>query len=156
VQRTFAAFFDIDGEVPSDGSQFDRLFEDGEQFSIGGLEARVLHTPGHTPACISYIVGDACFVGDTLFMPDSGTARCDFPGGDARTLYRSIHRILSLPADTRIFVGHDYGGNGRDVSLAGDRRRAAIAEHPCWARAERGGFRPASSRNATVRSRRRH
>ncbi len=115
VQRTFAAFFDIDGEVPSDGSQFDRLFEDGEQFSIGGLEARVLHTPGHTPACISYVVGDACFVGDTLFMPDSGTARCDFPGGDARTLYRSIHRILSLPADTRIFVGHDYGGNGRDV-----------------------------------------
>jgi glyoxylase-like metal-dependent hydrolase (beta-lactamase superfamily II) len=115
VQRTFAAFFDIEGEVSSDGSQFDRLFADGEQFSIGGLEARVLHTPGHTPACITYVVGDACFVGDTLFMPDSGTARCDFPGGDARTLYCSIHRILSLPADTRIFVGHDYGGNDREV-----------------------------------------
>ena len=115
VQRTFAAFFDIEGEVSSDGSQFDRLFADGEQFSIGGLEARVLHTPGHTPACITYVVNDACFVGDTLFMPDSGTARCDFPGGDARTLYCSIHRILSLPADTRMFVGHDYCGNDREV-----------------------------------------
>jgi glyoxylase-like metal-dependent hydrolase (beta-lactamase superfamily II) len=115
VQRNFATFFDLDGEVPTDGSQFDRLFADGEQFSIGGLEARVLHTPGHTPACITYIIGDACFVGDTLFMPDSGTARCDFPGGDAKVLYHSIHCILSLPADTRIFVGHDYGGNDREV-----------------------------------------
>src|SRR5262249_251753 len=115
VQETFAAFYDIGREVPSDGSQFDRLFDDGERFSIGGFEARVLHTPGHTPACITYIVDDAGFVGDTLFMPDSGTARCDFPGGDARVLYRSIHRILSLPADTRVFVGHDYGGNGREV-----------------------------------------
>jgi glyoxylase-like metal-dependent hydrolase (beta-lactamase superfamily II) len=115
VQRSFAALYNIEREVPSDGSQFDRLFDDGERFSIGGLEARVLHTPGHTPACITYVVGDACFVGDTLFMPDSGTARCDFPGGDARALYRSIHSILSLPAETRIFVGHDYGGDGRDI-----------------------------------------
>ncbi len=116
VQRTFAAFYDIEAEIPADGSQFDRLFEDGETFAIGGLEAKVLHTPGHTPACITYVVGNAAFVGDTLFMPDSGTARCDFPGGDARMLHRSIRRILSLPAETRIFVGHDYGGDGRDFA----------------------------------------
>ncbi len=114
VQRTFAALYDIEAEVRMDGSQFDRLFGDGDRFSIGGLETRILYTPGHTPACITYIVEDAAFVGDTLFMPDSGTARCDFPGGDARTLFRSIGRILDLPADTRIFVGHDYGGNGRE------------------------------------------
>lgn len=123
VQRAFAALYGIEAEIPADGSQFDRLFDDGETFSIGGLEARVLHTPGHTPACITFIVGDAAFVGDTLFMPDSGTARCDFPGGDARALYRSILRILSLPAETRIFVGHDYGGNGRDVAW-----EASVAE----------------------------
>lgn len=116
VQRTFAALYGIEAEVPADGSQFDRLFEAGESFSIGGLEAKVLHTPGHTPACITYVVGAAAFVGDTLFMPDSGTARCDFPGGDARALHRSISRILSLPSETRVFVGHDYGGNGRDIA----------------------------------------
>jgi glyoxylase-like metal-dependent hydrolase (beta-lactamase superfamily II) len=124
VQRTFADLYGIAGEVRADGSQFDRLFEDGDRFPIGGLEAQVLHTPGHTPACITYLVGDAAFVGDTLFMPDCGTARCDFPGGNARTLFRSIRRLLSLPADTRIFVGHDYGGNGRDVSW-----EASVAEH---------------------------
>ncbi|HSC05215.1 MAG TPA: MBL fold metallo-hydrolase [Alphaproteobacteria bacterium] len=114
VQRTFAALYGIEAEVRMDGSQFDRLFGDGDRFFIGGIEASVLYTPGHTPACITYVVGDAAFVGDTLFMPDSGTARCDFPGGDARTLFRSIGRILDLSPDTRIFVGHDYGGNGRE------------------------------------------
>ena len=113
VQRRFADLYGIEGELRADGSQFDRLFEDGERFSIGALEARVMHTPGHTPACIAYLVGDAALVGDTLFMPDSGTARCDFPGGDARTLYRSIQRLLALPEETRVFVGHDYGGSGR-------------------------------------------
>jgi glyoxylase-like metal-dependent hydrolase (beta-lactamase superfamily II) len=124
VQRTFSGLYGIEGEVATDGSQFDRLFEEGDRFPIGGLEAEVLHTPGHTPACISYLVGDAAFVGDTLFMPDSGTARCDFPGGNARTLFRSIRRILSLPPQTRIFVGHDYGGDGRDLAW-----EATVAEH---------------------------
>jgi glyoxylase-like metal-dependent hydrolase (beta-lactamase superfamily II) len=124
VQRTFADLYGIEGEVRSDGSQFDRLFDDGDRFAIGGLEARVLHTPGHTPACITYLIGDAAFVGDTLFMPDSGTARCDFPGGDARTLFRSIRTLLSLPPDTRICVGHDYGGNGREVAW-----EASAADH---------------------------
>lgn len=123
VQRIFAAFYDIEAEVPADGSQFDRLFDDGETFSIGGLEAKVLHTPGHTPACITYVVGDSAFVGDTLFMPDTGTARCDFPGGDARMLHRSINRILSLPPGTRLFVGHDYGGESRDFAW-----EASVAE----------------------------
>jgi glyoxylase-like metal-dependent hydrolase (beta-lactamase superfamily II) len=124
VQRRFAGLYGIEGEVATDGSQFDRLFEEADRFPIGGLEAKVLHTPGHTPACIAYLVGDAAFVGDTLFMPDSGTARCDFPGGNARTLFRSIGRILSLPPQTRIFVGHDYGGNGRDVAW-----EATVADH---------------------------
>ena len=117
VQRRFADLFGLEGEVRADGSQFDRLFDDGDRFPIGGLEARVMHTPGHTPACIAYLVADAAFVGDTLFMPDSGTARCDFPGGDARMLYRSIQRLLTLPEGTRILVGHDYGGNGREPAL---------------------------------------
>src|SRR5690606_8225274 len=99
----------------TDGSQFDHLFSDGERFRIGELEAYVMHTPGHTPACVSYVVGDAVFVGDTLFMPDYGTARCDFPGGDARMLYRSIRRLLDLPPDTRIYLCHDYKAPGRDV-----------------------------------------
>jgi len=95
-----------------DGRQFDRLLADGERLALGGLELRVIETPGHTPACVTYVAGDAAFVGDTLFMPDSGSARCDFPGGDAATLYRSIRRILSLPASTRIFVCHDYKAGG--------------------------------------------
>ncbi|MDX2238625.1 MAG: MBL fold metallo-hydrolase [Hyphomonadaceae bacterium] len=107
VQRTFAPMFHAD-DVTSDGAVFDALFQDGETFPIGALEARVLHTPGHTPACVTYLIGDAAFVGDTLFMPDYGTARADFPGGDAATLYRSIRRILNLPPNTRLFVGHDY------------------------------------------------
>jgi glyoxylase-like metal-dependent hydrolase (beta-lactamase superfamily II) len=113
VQKTFAALFDLGGEFPTDGRQFDRLFEDGESFAIGGLTARVMHTPGHTSACSTYLIEDCAFVGDTLFMPDFGTARCDFPGGDAATLYRSIRRILDLPPQTRIFTGHDYPPDGR-------------------------------------------
>ena len=113
VQAHFKKLFNIGPEFAPDGAQFDRLFADGETFKIGALEVRVLHTPGHTPACISYVIGDAVFVGDTLFMPDYGTARCDFPGGSARTLYRSIRKLLSLPAETRVFTGHDYGPDGR-------------------------------------------
>jgi glyoxylase-like metal-dependent hydrolase (beta-lactamase superfamily II) len=112
VQRLFAPMFGAT-DVSADGHEFDVLWEDGATFGIGGLEARVLHTPGHTPACVTYVIGDAAFVGDTLFMPDYGTARADFPGGDAATLYRSIHRILELPPETRIFVGHDYLPAGR-------------------------------------------
>ncbi len=116
VQRTFAALFNL-SDVATDGSQFDRLLDDGEGLALGELEIEVLHTPGHTPACVSYRVGDAVFVGDTLFMPDSGTARCDFPGGDASVLYRSIQRLLALPAETRLFVCHDYGADGvREVA----------------------------------------
>ena len=114
VQKTFAPIFNVEPGFATDGSQFDRLFSDGEEFRIGGLTARVLHTPGHTPACLTYAIGDAAFVGDTLFMPDYGTARCDFPGGDAATLYRSIHKVLALPTETRLFMCHDYKAPGRD------------------------------------------
>ncbi|MEL7730119.1 MBL fold metallo-hydrolase [Citromicrobium bathyomarinum] len=113
VQKIFRPVFGLDDLTP-DGSDFDRLFEDGEQFAIGELEVEVLHVPGHTPADLAYKVGDAVFVGDTLFMPDYGTARADFPGGDARQLYRSIRRILSLPGETRLFMCHDYKAPGRD------------------------------------------
>jgi glyoxylase-like metal-dependent hydrolase (beta-lactamase superfamily II) len=109
VQRVFGEVFDLGAGFATDGRQFDHRFCDGEGFRIGGLSATALHTPGHTPACMSYLIGDAVFVGDTLFMPNAGTARCDFPGGDAGLLYRSIRRILALPADTRVFTCHDYG-----------------------------------------------
>ncbi|MBD9477801.1 MBL fold metallo-hydrolase [Pseudoxanthomonas sp. PXM02] len=113
VQRTFAPVFGLD-DVSGDGREFDRLFRDGDVFPLGDLQVEVLHTPGHTPACVSYRIGDAAFVGDTLFMPDYGTARADFPGGDARTLYRSIQKLLALPADTRLYLCHDYKAPGRD------------------------------------------
>jgi glyoxylase-like metal-dependent hydrolase (beta-lactamase superfamily II) len=113
VQRHFKPLFNATDLEP-DGRQFDRLFADGDRVPIGSLEAQVMHTPGHTPACISYLVGDAVIVGDTLFMPDYGTARCDFPGGSARQLYRSIRRLLALPPATRIFLCHDYKAPGRD------------------------------------------
>ncbi len=108
VQETFGSLFNAGPEFRRDGSDFDKLFSDGETFKIGTLDVTVLHVPGHTPACIAYVVGDAVFVGDTMFMPDYGTARADFPGGDARTLYRSLRRILSLPNETRLFMCHDY------------------------------------------------
>lgn len=113
VQRTFAPVFGLD-DVSGDGREFDRLFRDGEMFPLGGLQVEVIHTPGHTPACVSYRIGDAVFVGDTLFMPDYGTARADFPGGDARTLYRSIQKLLALPDDTCLYLCHDYKAPGRD------------------------------------------
>ena len=114
VQEVFGKVFNEGTAFRRDGSQFDALWQDGATFAIGALEARVLHTPGHTPACCTYVVGDAAFVGDTLFMPDYGTARCDFPGGSAEALWDSIARILSLPDETRVFVGHDYKAPGRD------------------------------------------
>ncbi|QEW19992.1 Beta-lactamase hydrolase-like protein [Marinibacterium anthonyi] len=114
VQDTFGKVFNEGTEFQRDGSQFDALFNEGDTFHIGQLRADVLHTPGHTPACLTYVIGDAAFVGDTLFMPDFGTARCDFPGGSSETMYRSIQKILTLPDATRIFVGHDYKAPGRD------------------------------------------
>ena len=115
VQESFGSIFDEGSDFARDGSQFDRLFRDGETYVIGGMTALAMHTPGHTPACMTHVIGDAAFVGDTLFMPDGGSARADFPGGDARQLYRSIRKILALPAETRLFVCHDYGPNGRDI-----------------------------------------
>jgi glyoxylase-like metal-dependent hydrolase (beta-lactamase superfamily II) len=114
VQDTFGKVFNEGTEFQRDGSQFDQLFSDGDSIHIGQLRVDVLHTPGHTPACLTYVIGDAAFVGDTLFMPDFGTARCDFPGGSAEVMWDSVQKILSLPEETRIFVGHDYKAEGRD------------------------------------------
>jgi glyoxylase-like metal-dependent hydrolase (beta-lactamase superfamily II) len=114
VQNVFGDVFGEGAEFRRDGSQFDRLFKDGDSYAIGGLTAIALHTPGHTPACTTHVIGDAAFVGDTLFMPDGGSARADFPGGDARVLFRSIRRVLALPPGTRLFMCHDYGPNGRE------------------------------------------
>jgi glyoxylase-like metal-dependent hydrolase (beta-lactamase superfamily II) len=121
VQKVFGSLFNAGSDFARDGRQFDHLFNDGETFAIGGLQARAMHTPGHTPACMTYVVGDAAqtvaFVGDTLFMPDYGTARCDFPGGDARTLFRSINKVLSLPPETQLYMCHDYQPGGREVQF---------------------------------------
>lgn len=114
IQDTFGKIFNEGTKFQRDGSQFDRLFEGGDSFHVGQMRGDVIHTPGHTPACLTYIIGDAAFVGDTLFMPDFGTARCDFPGGSSEELYNSIQKILALPDETRIFVGHDYKAPGRD------------------------------------------
>jgi glyoxylase-like metal-dependent hydrolase (beta-lactamase superfamily II) len=114
VQDTFGKVFNEGTEFQRDGSQFDRLFREGDSVHVGQLRVDVLHTPGHTPACLTYVIGDAAFVGDTLFMPDFGTARCDFPGGSAATMYDSVQRILALPDETRIFVCHDYKAPGRE------------------------------------------
>ncbi len=113
VQATFGKLFNLRSDFVPNGRQFDQLFEDGDRFALGATSVEVIHTPGHTPACLTYLVGDCAFVGDTLFMPDYGTARADFPGGDARTLYRSIRRVLSLPPATRLFLCHDYLPEGR-------------------------------------------
>jgi glyoxylase-like metal-dependent hydrolase (beta-lactamase superfamily II) len=129
VQQIFRPVFAFD-DLATDGSDFDRLLSDGEHFSIGELDVEVMHVPGHTPADIAYRIGDAVFVGDTLFMPDYGTARADFPGGDARKLYRSIRRVLSLPDETRLFMCHDYKAPGREdyrwETTVGEERRASI------------------------------
>jgi glyoxylase-like metal-dependent hydrolase (beta-lactamase superfamily II) len=113
VQKVFKGVFNL-SHVTADGKPFDKLVRDGETLELGKLTIKVLHTPGHTPACVSYLIGDALFVGDTMFMPDYGTARADFPGGDARTLYRSIQKLLALPPETRVFLCHDYKAPGRD------------------------------------------
>ncbi len=132
VQRIFRPVFNA-VDVSGDGSEFDHLFKDGERFKVGTLDGEVVHTPGHTPACVSYRIGDAVFVGDTMFMPDYGTARADFPGGDARALYRSIQRILSLPAETRLFMCHDYKAPGRDAyaweTTVGEERARNVHVH---------------------------
>ena len=140
VQKTFGTLFNAEPEFARDGRQFGRLFADGDTFAIGGLRATALHTPGHTPACLTYLVetpddpqvAPAAFVGDTLFMPDYGTARCDFPGGDAATLYRSVRRVLDLPGDTRLFMCHDYRPGGRalaHVTTVAEQRAANVHVH---------------------------
>lgn len=132
VQKIFRPVFALD-DLKTDGSDFDRLFADGERFKIGTLDVEVMHVPGHTPADVAYLIGDAAFVGDTLFMPDYGTARADFPGGDARQLYRSIRRVLSLPEETRLFLCHDYKAPGRDdyrwETSVSEQRRASVHVH---------------------------
>jgi len=133
VQDTFGKVFNEGTEFQRDGSQFDKLFVEGDSIYIGQMRLDVLHTPGHTPACMTYVIEDAAFVGDTLFMPDFGTARCDFPGGSAETLYNSIQKILALPDDTRIFVGHDYKAPGRDEyaweTTVAEQRKANVHVH---------------------------
>lgn len=130
VQKVFARIFNEGQAFHTDGSQFDHLFEDGEVYRIGNLEARAIHTPGHTPACMSHLIGDALFVGDTIFMPDFGTARCDFPGGDAGTLYDSIQKLFALPDTTRVFLCHDYKAPGREdyvwETTIGEQKRSNI------------------------------
>ena len=129
VQETFGKIFNEGTEFQRDGSQFDALFKDGDTYNIGGMKAFAIYTPGHTPACMVHVIGDAAFVGDTLFMPDGGSARADFPGGDAATLYDSIQRVLTLPDDMRLFMCHDYGPNGRDIqweTTVGDEREHNI------------------------------
>ncbi len=133
VQQSFGALFNVGPDFARDGRQFDHLFRDGEPFAIGALQAIALHVPGHTPACLAYVIGDAVFVGDTLFMPDYGTARCDFPGGDAATLYRSIQRLLTLPEATRVFLCHDYKTPERTEfaweTTIGEQRRDNVHVH---------------------------
>jgi glyoxylase-like metal-dependent hydrolase (beta-lactamase superfamily II) len=152
VQNAFARIFNTGSGFNTDGRQFDQLFKDGDTFKIGNLEARVLHTPGHTPACITYVIGDAAFVGDTLFMPDYGTARCDFPGGDAAQLYRSIRRLFDLPPETRVFLCHDYKAPGRDEyrweTTIGEQRVKNVHIHEGVSEAEFVAMR--SSRDKTL------
>ncbi len=133
VQKAFGALFNAGSDFARDGSDFDQLWGDGDSFAIGNLSVTVLHVPGHTPACVAYVIGDAVFVGDTMFMPDYGTARADFPGGDARTLFRSLRRLLELPPETRLFLCHDYLPEGRDhyvwETTVAEQRRANVHAH---------------------------
>jgi len=130
VQKVFGTIFNAEQGFHTDGSQFDHLFADGETYAVGNIEAKAIHTPGHTPACMSHLIGDALFVGDTIFMPDFGTARCDFPGGDAGTLFDSIQKLFALPDETRMFLCHDYKAPGRDAyvweTTVGEQKRANI------------------------------
>lgn len=151
VQKTFRPIFNLGEHFPVDGSQFDHLFRDGEVFAIGTLQAQVIPVPGHTSDSNAYLIGDALFTGDSLFMPDGGTARCDFPGGSASVLYRSIRRLFELPEATRVFVCHDYGPGGRDVACQtsiGEQRRANIHVRDGIAEAEFVAMREA--RDATL------
>ena len=155
VQKTFGTLFNAEPGFARDGSQFDHLFRDGDTFAIGGLRATAMHTPGHTPACMTYLVEDgdarAAFVGDTLFMPDYGTARCDFPGGDAATLFRSVRRVLALPGDTQLYMCHDYRPGGRPlahVSTVAEQRAANVHVHDGIAEADFVAMRQA--RDATL------
>lgn len=151
VQQTFGKVFNEGTEFQRDGSQFDRLFADGDTYTVGTMQGHVLHTPGHTPACTTHVIGDAAFVGDTLFMPDGGSARADFPGGDAATLYHSIRRLLTLPEPMRLFMCHDYGPNGRDIrweTTVGDERKHNIHVHDGITEAEFVAMRQA--RDATL------
>jgi len=152
VQAIFREVFNLEREFPVDGSQFDHLFSDGDTFSIGGLEARVIYSPGHTPADMAWLIGDALFVGDTLFMSDVGSARCDFPGGDAATLYRSARKLLALPEDTRMFMCHDYppagGREHRCETTVGDQKRNNIHLHDGVSEAEFVAMR--NKRDATL------
>jgi glyoxylase-like metal-dependent hydrolase (beta-lactamase superfamily II) len=151
VQETFKPIFNLGVDFPVDGSQFDHLFSDGERFALGGVGVEVIATPGHTNDSVSYRIGDALFVGDSLFMPDGGTARCDFPGGSAARLYQSIQRLFALPEDTRVFVCHDYGPGGRAVACQtsiGDERRNNLHVHEGVVEADYVSVR--TSRDATL------
>jgi glyoxylase-like metal-dependent hydrolase (beta-lactamase superfamily II) len=152
VQETFGKVFNEGTRFQRDGSQFDRLFVQGDSFMIGQMRGDVLHTPGHTPACLTYVIGDAAFVGDTLFMPDFGTARCDFPGGSAETLWESVQKILALPDDTRIFVGHDYKAEGRDhyawETTVGEQKR--LNRHVGAGKSREDFIRMRTARDATL------
>lgn len=152
VQQVFGTLFNEDRRFARDGGQFDRLFADGEAFRIGTLEAIALHVPGHTPACMAYVIGDAVFPGDTLFMPDYGTARCDFPGGDAATLFRSVRRLMTLPDASRLLLCHDYKAPGRDAyaweTSIGEQRRRNVHVHEGVGEAEFVAMREA--RDATL------
>lgn len=140
VQDTFGKVFNAGTDFARDGGQFDHLFEDGDTYTLGNITARAIHTPGHTPACMSHIIGDAVFVGDTLFMPDYGTARCDFPGGDAATLYRSVQKLLALDDNSRMFLCHDYLPTGRETyqweTTVGEQRKHNIHVHEGISEAE--------------------
>lgn len=152
VQETFGKLFNAGTEFERDGSQFDVLFKGGDEFSVGSIKARAIHTPGHTPACMTYVIGDAGFVGDTLFMPDYGTARCDFPGGNAATLFASVQKIFELPDETRLFMCHDYKAPGRDEyaweTTVGEERQRNIHVHEGVSEGEFVDMR--TSRDATL------
>lgn len=154
VQKLFGEVFNAGRDFAVDGSQFEHLFADGENYKLGSIDAMALHTPGHTPACMSHLIGDALFVGDTLFMPDYGTARCDFPGGDAHALYRSIQRLFELPEDTRIFLCHDYLPEGRHTltcrTTIGEEKRSNIHVHDGISEAEFVGMREARDRTLSM------
>ncbi|MBL8893371.1 MAG: MBL fold metallo-hydrolase [Rhizobiales bacterium] len=153
VQETFGKIFNEGTEFQRDGSQFDRLFKDGDTYTVGKMQCLAMHTPGHTPACMTHVMGDAAFVGDTLFMPDGGTARADFPGGNAHTLFKSIKRVLALPKEMRLFMCHDYGPNGRDIrweTTVGDERKHNIHVHDGITEDEFVGVREARDRTLSM------